>query len=538
MEAQRFPGAEHATALRDYLLKKYVGKRVDAIVAAPDSALAFLLRFRGELFPGVPIVALVTERPATALGPGVTTLWGGPMLSQTADLILRARPDTRRLILIDGALENSGAIEREVRNQLGGDPRLTLEYLRDRPLEEVLQRVRAANPDTAVFYLRQFIGEAGQTVDSREALIRIVNASTVPVFGTTVPQIGMGIVGGYILDTRTAGATLTRLALRIADGETLESSMTLVPVPMVNWRELARWGISESRLPVGSVVHFRAATFWQQYRHYVVGAAALLTAQTCLIAALLIHRVRRRRAEAALQASEATLRASYEDARRLAGRLISAQEAERKRIARDLHDDLSQKLVLLTIGLDRLTSRLPAGASGLSDARDLFDKANDIAGYLHRLSHQLHPSTVEVLGLVASVRAVCAEVTNQAGVAVEFRHRHVASAIPPDVAICFYRIVQEALHNVVKHSGARAASVRLSETADCLHLHIADRGRGFDPAALPGPGLGLVSIRERVNLLGGRVAIRSSPARGTRIAVHAPIVSTVEDEADHTSMSA
>jgi signal transduction histidine kinase len=169
--------------------------------------------------------------------------------------------------------------------------------------------------------------------------------------------------------------------------------------------------------------------------------------------------------------------------------------------------------------------------------QELSHQAGDIAGDVHRLSYELHPSKLEVLGLVSALRSACADMTNQYGVRVEFCHRRITTQIPSDVALCFFRIVQEALRNVVKHSGAREATVRLAASPDRLHLHVSDRGIGFDTTDHGNGGLGLVSMRERVHHVGGRITIRSSRAHGTRIAVHAPFASqpsAMDDEEQGT----
>ena len=167
----------------------------------------------------------------------------------------------------------------------------------------------------------------------------------------------------------------------------------------------------------------------------------------------------RKRAEDALRENEATLRASNREIEDLAGRLIVAQETERKRLARELHDDLSQKVALLGLEVEQLgavaASDLPARLDRLSA------RVGEIATDLHEMSHRLHPFKLEALGLMAAVQSVCRDVAAQHDLAVEFRHDRVPERLPPDLALCLYRIVQEGLRNVVKHSGARHALVNL-----------------------------------------------------------------------------
>jgi signal transduction histidine kinase len=207
----------------------------------------------------------------------------------------------------------------------------------------------------------------------------------------------------------------------------------------------------------------------------------------------------------------------------LAGRIIVSQEQERQRIARELHDDLSQKMALLNLEVAQIADQVP-----LEEPRTrlvkLSSQVGEIANDLSDLSHKLHPSRLQALGLKESVRLLCDEITEQRKVNVVFRSAEIPRLVDPGVSLCLYRITQEALHNVAKHSRARHASVELTREGNHLHLQIADSGIGFDPVAVNGAGLGLVSMRERVGVLKGNLSINASPCAGTRIGVRVPLV--------------
>jgi signal transduction histidine kinase len=224
----------------------------------------------------------------------------------------------------------------------------------------------------------------------------------------------------------------------------------------------------------------------------------------------------------ALRTGEVALRAGYDQIRELAGRLISAQEAERKRIARELHDDLSQKLALLSLDIAHIPQR-PIAVDALADrVRAVSERASEIAADVHNLSYQLHPSRLETLGLVAAIERLCGDVSAQHGLKVEFEHRRVPDAINPDVALCLYRIAQEGLHNVVRHSGAHEARVGLVGDEGVLDLRITDPGVGFTGVPTERAGIGLVSMRERANYVGGQFEIRTASGAGTSIRVTVP----------------
>jgi signal transduction histidine kinase len=226
--------------------------------------------------------------------------------------------------------------------------------------------------------------------------------------------------------------------------------------------------------------------------------------------------------ESALREREASLRDKSRADRSLAGQLIAAQEEERRRIARDLHDDLSQKLALLNIEIDTMAAN---GADRRRQERRFQGLSNlvaEIAKDVHDLSHELHPSKLGSLGLVAAIEGLCRDVSRRYGIAVGFRHDGGSSFSDEPASLHLYRIAQEALHNVVKHSAAKEALVELQIGPDALELRVVDDGCGFVPTAETREGLGLTSMRERVKIVGGQIAIQSTPGGGTRLGVHLP----------------
>jgi PAS domain S-box-containing protein len=220
-----------------------------------------------------------------------------------------------------------------------------------------------------------------------------------------------------------------------------------------------------------------------------------------------------------------------EQLRDVSGRLIHAQEEERSRVARELHDDVNQRLALLSVELDLLG---PSDSAMVQETRqriaELGTQVKQVASELHHLSHELHPSNLEQLGLVSAVRSFCTERAERCGVRIDFSHRRIPKSIGKDVALCLYRIVQEALRNVVKHSGAEDARVELVGISDAIRLRVSDTGVGFRPeTASAARGLGLVSMQERLRLIGGEMSIEPRPSRGTRIDVRVPLVPPTDE---------
>ncbi|MFZ0580932.1 MAG: PAS domain S-box protein [Candidatus Acidiferrales bacterium] len=212
----------------------------------------------------------------------------------------------------------------------------------------------------------------------------------------------------------------------------------------------------------------------------------------------------------------------------LSGRLISAQEEERSRIARELHDDFSQRLALLAIQLGQASQSLPHTDKALSDSLlAMWERTTELSADIHKLSHQLHSSKLHHLGLLAAAKSLCEETGKQHHVQIEFLHCEMPEEISPDMGLCFFRIVQEALNNIVKHSGAKQAHVEFVGSPSMIRLRIVDAGVGFDPTSMAARGgLGLASMRERLRLLGGTIALHSSPMEGTEIVAEVPLTQT------------
>jgi PAS domain S-box-containing protein len=210
----------------------------------------------------------------------------------------------------------------------------------------------------------------------------------------------------------------------------------------------------------------------------------------------------------------------------LGSRLIAAQEDERKRVARELHDDLSQRLAVLSIELEQLGQKIEKPVSLRKRFQRLQLQAQEIATDIHRLSYKLHPSKLDHLGLAAAVKSLCDEVSpvQNGKLKVHFHQNGLPADLPKDVTLCIFRICQEVLRNCVKHSGAELVQVMLTKTDHAIRLSISDNGCGFDTRSdLMEKGLGFISMQERLRLVGGEIKIYSQPRRGTRIDVLVPL---------------
>jgi two-component system sensor histidine kinase UhpB len=278
--------------------------------------------------------------------------------------------------------------------------------------------------------------------------------------------------------------------------------------PTYDWRELQAWNIDPDRLQPGSIVQFKPPSVLEQYFGWVVLIALALLVQSLLVGALLLQHRRRRRAELA--------------SRDLGSRLINAHEEERRRIARELHDDLSQRLARLSIDASYVAANPEADVSR-EILQNMQPELVSVSKDVHDMSYRLHPSLLEDLGLGAALQAECDQLRRRSGLNIVERIGDLPVQPPRDVALCVYRIAQEALHNAIRHAKAGTIEIAVESGAQSLNLTVSDDGVGFEQAEdHTHIGLGLSSMRERARLVGGSLAIHSRPGQGTTVSLTVP----------------
>ena len=531
LESGVFAPEDASQALRDYIHRKYRGRRIDLVIAIADPALRFVLDHRAELFPDAPIVFSGVALPETmdrSAGAGVTAVMRGIAYAETLKLALQLHPSTERVFVVaklpDSQVVNS--VKAELRAFSG---RVQLTYLDEETLPRLLAAVKAVPSRSLILYILRYVPDDPNSITySVDGVRLLAEVSPVPVYGTNERYVGSGIVGGVVRRNYETGARVGEIARQILRGTRAQD----IPienarlVPIFDWRQVRRWGIDPSRFPPESDIQFRTPTVWESYRGYIIGTVAVVTAQLLLIAGLLAQRARRRRAEETIVAREATLRTSYERSRQLAGRLINAQEAARAGIARDLHDDVCQQLTCLSVTV----SGLKSSSGDIQDPRTqqafarLEHETLGIFDRLRRLSHELHPSMLELVGLAPILKAHCEEVEDAHQVQVSLTTEGNLQDLPLVVAVCLFRIAQEALRNGLVNGHARRFMVSLRRFGQHVELTVTDDGRGFDleAARRDSHGLGLVSIEERAHAVGADVQIITAPGKGTTIRVRGP----------------
>jgi signal transduction histidine kinase len=512
IDAARFADPD----FRDFgglIRRKYPDLQPDLVIAVEDAAVAFVTRYREPLFAATPVVFFTRDATKQRL-PNSTGIIEPIDFASTIDLVRALQPEVTQVFVVSGASERDRAYEAGARAQFRRfEPQLTFTYLSGLTVAALQRRLGDLPPRSVVYPL--LVSQTGDgNFRPREINTRIPQMANRPTYGWHEEHLGDGYVGGTLLQLEPGLAMLAERAVRVIGGERadgIEIGHPHLPINRIDWRQLQRWAISEARVPAGFVVAFQDISAWQRYRTYVIGAGVIVLAQSILIAGLLAQARQRRQAEGELRRSQTDLTRSYERIRDVGGRLLTAQEAERSRIARELHDDISQQVAMLSLDI----RKSDGGARALS-------RLSGIAQSLRDLSHRLHPSSLKFLGLVGSLQSLQQD-HMRTGLPVHFVHADVPDTLPPDLTLCLFRVVQETLQNAAKYSNASEVSVELRRTDGRLTLTVADNGVGFEVEEAWGKGLGLISIRERVEASGGAVTVTSAPDRGTRFTIDVPI---------------
>jgi len=519
LDVARIPEDNYQSAVVAFLREKYQDQRFDLIVAMHPVAMTFVTNNRQHLFPESPVV-FFSDSPGSPRPANSTGVVSPRDLAGSIDFGLALQPDRRNLFVICGGDPRDQEFERLAREQLRRfEPRLSVVYLTGLSAAQLKARLASLPPLSMVLYLVVNRDGAGRVRHPLEFLDDIAPASNAPIYSWVDSAMGRGIVGGNLKSQEKQVEAVAEMSARVLRGEDADAIPTWSPdlsVLRADWPQLQRWGISMSRLPAGTIVANRDYSLWERYRGFILAAIAVLLAQTALIGALLAQRIKRRAVEQQLRGSEAELRTSYSRIKALGARLIHAQDTERARIARELHDDVSQQLALLSIDLDTMRrTDEPLRERALA-------RAAAIGTSVHDLSHRLYPASLRLLGLIPALKRLQRELA-VARPAITMSFDNVPESLPPDLTLCVFRIIQESLQNAIKYSRAQMVSVHLAGGDESLVVCITDDGVGFDVDEAIGKGLGLLSMRERLEPLGGTIVVHSAPGKGTRLDVSLPV---------------
>jgi PAS domain S-box-containing protein len=631
-------------AMLEFLRSSYANRpKPDLVITTGGPAAMFARRNRKELFPDVPLLYGAVDQRFMKSGTFEerdTAVAVANSPTSVVNDILQLFPDTRRVFVVLGTGVHGRFWREEFEREAEGfRGRVKFEWPDEMSYSMMLDYASRLPPQSAIFFVTLDVDSQGVTYPTSRVLQDLAAKANAPVFGAQSSELGLGLIGGRLMNIPQVSSTTADVALRILSGT--PPALIATPIqqpgpPTFDWKQLDEWGVSESRLPPGSRVINKEPGVWARYKRAIVVTIVMLIVQSLLIAGLLVNRARRQRAEQSMRESEerfrllanaapvmirmsdvdggstdfnipwlaftgrgpqdergsgwldgvhrddleacrkthrqameqrepyrheyrlrradgeyrwilesgeprfmpdgsfaghigsaidvTDLKAARATLSNLNRRLINAQEQERSRVARELHDDVCQRMVTLAIDLHQFGETLPESAADARlRARDLYDEVRTLGQDVNAISHRLHSFKMGMLGLAPAAATFCEEIAARHRVTVDFEHADVPSQLPEGVAINLFRVLQESLSNAVKYSGASRYQVSLRANADGLQLVVADDGRGFDvAAAMKTSGLGLLSMQERLRLVNGDVAIESRPGSGTRVRASVP----------------
>ncbi len=501
----------------ELLKTKYAAKPPDLVMPVYVPALEFTLQHRETIFPDIPIVfcsapSKVAERAHRQ--PKVTGVAFRLDIAGTVETAKRLHPGNSRLMVLSGCSELERGLKRATQDAIFAmNTGMEIDFVEGLPRSQLLERVAAADRNTSILMLTYDEDSVGTNYSTLEIIKQMSTESSAPVYGLYDTLLGHGIVGGSLQSAESQGKLAGGLAVRVLKGERPED-MPIVGLDTVQMkfdsRQLRRLNVSIDSLPPGSRVLYREPTFWEQFGHYVLFGATAILVQSLTIAALLVNRSRRVRAE--------------REARDLAGKILTAQEDERRYLAREMHDDLSQRLAASAIEAGNLEQRFQESPETHAALGHLKTNLIAICDDMHRLSRQIHPAILDDFGLTDALHSECERFADRERVTVEFRSGELPAKMPKEVALCLYRIAQEALWNAAKYAHSDRITVELNADPEFVHLEIRDFGRGFEPLQLSHHrGLGLASMKERARLVRGTIKIDSAPGKGAKITVQVPV---------------
>ena len=510
LDLTRFP--ERAEPRIAEIRSRYANRKVDVVIFLGDRLI--------DLFPDVPVVQVSNTDRSQADSPQranlVHVLYNIDAL-KCIDLVHTLQPKARKVLVISGAGASDRMSTEGIVKRLRDDPRIEIQVIDNASVDELLATVSKLPQNTIVLPISYSRDPAGNAYFPRDVVARIATASSVPVYAVSDTYVGTGTIGGYVISWTKTGELAADAAIQILRGSNSSDVVLKAPgsgIYLFDWRQLKRWGISESNLPPGSKVEYRIPTAWEQYKWRIIASVAVMIGQFLLIVALLVHRRKRLQAEDSL--------------REMAGRLLQSQDEERRRIARDLHDGTAQHLSGMALTIGQVLADFPPGHDQLRKLlQDSHDASREALAEVRTVSYVLHPPILDGLGLVPALHWYLDGLQKRSSLSVDFHAPPKMEGMIPDEERALFRIVQESVNNVLRHSGGTAVSVTLTTSRQDVNLEIADNGRGMTAEELrqaegaASLGVGISGMRERVRQLNGTFRISSS-SRGTQVFVSLP----------------
>jgi signal transduction histidine kinase len=517
LEARSGNEVARAELKAELLQNEFAASPPDLVVAIGPPAIGFWLEQRDPVFSNIPSIFVAADFAIAHLNfrEGDAVVVTHYSFKEAVEDILYLMPETSHMVMITGASKDEEALADYTRAELEKEyPLISFEYTNRMNLTALWDRLGQLQPGSVVYFILYDSDVDGVQLNHYSGMPRIRASSSVPVFGPYDDQLGQGILGGRLIQLTQVGKEMAVTAQDVLHARPSGVLRKVIDLSQstYDWQQLKAWGINRNQLPPGSIIRFKPPGIWEQYANWILLACFLFAAQALLISALLVQHRHRRRAEHASS--------------QLGRRLISAQENERRVLARELHDDLSQRLARLAIDTSYVTAN-PGSEEAGEVLRNMRPELVRISKDVHDMSYRLHPSLINDLGLVAALQTECERMRRYTDSVIVEHIDEVRVKIPDDLALCIYRITQEALNNAVKYADAKTIEIMLKRENNMLILTVRDNGSGFDPRGIhEKPGLGLSSMRERAELAGGSFEMRSQPGKGTSLSAIVPLEGT------------
>jgi signal transduction histidine kinase len=537
IDVSRFPDPAYQDALRDFIHRKYTDVPFDIVIATDDRSLEFVRTNRDQLFRGTPVV-FFADSPITQRIENATGIVGHVNLPGTVTLALALQPGIRQVFVIIGADGTYAGSEAEVRQQLRSfDPRLSFTYLIGLATSDLEARLAALPEQSIILYLGVGRDGTGKNVHPLEFLERLGAVANAPIYSWVNSAMDRGIVGGALKNQLAEVTALGQLALRVLYGETPDTIPVSSPdltVIEVDWRQLRRWGINETRVPAGTVVRFQGPSLWRDYRREVLAVVAGLVIQSLLIAGLLFQRRARRRAEVD---SRRNLTLAADANRRLTMTALTGS------IAHELSQPLNSILHNAQAGEMLVTSNRATPeslAEILSEIRTADVQATQIV-QRHRTmlkNRELNQTPLDIRVVVSESLALVAHDTRARRVEVD-----VALPAGPCVVNGDQVLLQQVFVNLMMNAmdamgetppDRRRISVQSTVGQDRVEVSVRDAGTGlpakidghvFEPFVTTkthGIGIGLAIARTIVEAHRGSIDARNNPEGGATFSVTLP----------------
>jgi signal transduction histidine kinase len=551
MDLSRFGSKTYESVLRDTLRAKYADKKIDVVVAFYPGALDFLLTHGSEIFPGAPIVFCGIDRRELgdrSLPPDVHGVLVKREFAPTVEIALRIHPDTKQITVVAGTSEFDAGLLDYAREEFRAyEDRVAFRYLTKLPLRELLGELRKLPPKTLVLFTSLFRDGAGEPFVTHNVVPLVSAAANAPLYGFIDQYIGRGIVGGSLYSLSKHGSEAAKLVLQVlANPQSGGPSLIEVPtrITMFDWRQMQRWGISESSLPPGSELRFRDLTIWSQYRTPILAVIAAFLLQSALIAWLIYEQRRRHLAE--VQARQSMAELTQLNRLATAGELSAA-------IAHEVKQPITGMVTMANAAVRWLSRESP----DIGRARDLLNKVvaaghnaseviTNVRGLFGKDTQEKTPCDVN--NLIRTVLALVYIDLRKYSIETQV---NLSEQLPPVIGNAvqlqqvILNLVMNAIESMVSAAEPRVLSITSkSNEHNTVLVSIADTGSGIDVANLSlifkpmfttkarGMGMGLSICKSIIESHNGQIWVSAGALRGSIFNFELPVRQGGEGKSD------